>query len=238
MADSSKMAHNPNSTTLRAAITGALVGGVTAAIVSGSLKKVPESPPPTLESSLLKDNGHLDFQSSIDSLQIANEQLRERLAALEMQSGSRSRVPSNGFASMDDIESLEKKLTNSLNSIDSGDAAITKERLAETLATIRHEEAVAKEKEKQAKWSAALETRVEKYSEWLQLDTYQEEELRQALVSKDERNSEMLQLWESGAPHEEVGAVKRENETFFQENLQRFLTPNQLQTFQQRLRGK
>ena len=214
---------------LGAAIVGAVIGSLAFMLGMNSATDDNSQPLPPPSANQATDLSELT--TAIDSLRISNQLLRSRLLELENRPRAEVRTPANGFASMDDVASLERKLTESLSNTQGTQSVDFKEQVAESLTTIRHEEAVSKVRKGHQRSIENLEERVGKVSDWLELDSYQAGELRTSLIARDQGYSEVINLWESGADDEVIGLAKQTTSQAFWTQMEGVLSPEQYLTY-------
>ena len=66
---------------------------------------------------------------------------------------------------------------------------------------------------------------------WLGLTRDQSEQMRSALLSHFDREEEVLMRWEAGESPEVLGRLKDDHYSAFRDELSRFLTPGQVETY-------
>ncbi|HBF23233.1 MAG TPA: hypothetical protein DDW23_05380 [Planctomycetes bacterium] len=172
---------------------------------------------------------------ALDALREENQEFRGRLMALESKSLGPSRKPLGGGVSKAEFESLEQEVRT--NKASSPASPEFEEQVASALSSIRKNERIDKAREGQEKWSAQREERIERVSDWLELDSYQMEQYRTALERRDRWSEELIEMWESGVPDSELGEAKRENTRMHIDEVAVFFTPQQLETYSARIGG-
>ena len=183
----------------------------------------------------------------LSALEDENQRLAARVAALESQprSAEAARVPAGERAGSPELrDELERELASALETgatlrrVLEEDPGFLEERVAETLEKVRLDERVAKVQAYQDKRLAQLDADVERYTEKLELDTYQAEELRAALLAQHDREAALTLLWEQGTPDEVLGEQKQADGAAFSADLGAFLSEQQLETFWATSTGK
>ena len=104
-------------------------------------------------------------------------------------------------------------------------------KVADALSGIRKKEGIEKALKRQDKWSEQLEDRISKASDWLEMDSYQENQYRVALESQHRRNEELLQMWQDGTPRSELVPVKASNFGQHMDEMGAFLNAEQMATY-------
>ena len=174
------------------------------------------------------------LREQVNALQAQNAMLGKRLRAIETSApGGPSRRPVGEFASRDEVEELRRTLAQLTVKppAPSSTSPHFKEQVAETLSTIRHEEAVARVKEQQDARAARLEHDVAQLSEKLALSPYQSGEMRTALSAQYEREDELVRRWEEGEDPQALGLTKRTDRETFRQDVERFLSAEQAESF-------
>ncbi len=183
----------------------------------------------------------------LDDLSDENRELRERLAELEEPEATRAGTrttedPDAGtVVSRAELEDLRDQVRALRDSSDvflagadiAGEPGALKRRLKEqveaTIDEIRQREEVAHLRAENEEFLEHLDEILPEIQEWLELTSVQTEEMRSALVAKLERDAERLRLWEEGATEPEVDAMWQSSTRTFYDDLDRFLTPEQLE---------
>ena len=95
--------------------------------------------------------------------------------------------------------------------------------------------AIEKDKVQQyhEKRAARLDQRVARLSERLNLNPYQIAEMTTVLSGRDQREQDLIAMWQRGVDDEVLGQTKRSNAEQFETEIQRVLTPEQLETFRE-----
>ncbi|MEM7307039.1 MAG: hypothetical protein AAF682_10240 [Planctomycetota bacterium] len=182
----------------------------------------------------------VDFGARLDALVDENRALRKRLDALELRPAAApaaERTPVlTGLAKTEELDALRQELLQALEQRPALDAALLsepemKDQLAETLAEIRHEEAVEGVLRYQEKRLEALEETMGKVNGWLELTPAQSTSMRAALLAGYERGEEVTERWRAGDSDEVLGQLKADNRELLIEELSGFLSPTQLEAF-------
>jgi hypothetical protein len=182
-----------------------------------------------------EDRGSRDWEGAIESLRQENMELRGRLIALESKEPVSGRFPLGGAVSKAEFDSLEQEIRGfRLQPVDSPKF---EEKVASALTQIRQEEQIEAARRGQEKWSAQIDGRVDRVSEWLVMTDYQAEQYRVTLQSKDRRNQELVQMWEDGAEREQLGEIKSSNSRQHIDDVALFLNAEQLETYAARIGG-
>ncbi len=113
-----------------------------------------------------------------------------------------------------------------------------REQLGVALDEIRKTDLIDRAKVTQQKRIAALEPVLAKMQTRLGLSQPQVTQMRTALESKMERDADLTRRWEEGEDRESLGQVKTENRLAHQTELERILTPTQLELHRERRGGK
>jgi len=174
-----------------------------------------------------------ELSDRVRELGIENQELRERLAAVELQRASAPRAAVVEGVSQEDFEAFKQELLGRIAAAQSTrtDAQGLEIQVADALQSIRkHEtlEAIRKSQEKQAR---TLEDRLERLSRDLGLDNRQVSELRSIFTTQIERNQELTRLWEEGADSQALGEAKRSYAEEDRAAIERTLTPQQLEAY-------
>ncbi len=221
-----------NSQIILAVALSGLFGGLIANLILPV-----HAPPPLVESdsSTLENPTSSSLERALDSLRQENQEFRGRLMALENREPADRRSPLGGAVSKAEFDSLEQEVRGKQSlPVDSG---VFEEKVASALSEIRLNEQIEKAVKGQERWSEHLEERVSRVSDWLVLDSYQTEQYRVALQSKDRRNEELIQTWQDGTPRAELGGIKASNASQHIGELAVFFSPGQLETYAARVGG-
>ncbi len=219
-----------------------LLGGVALlAALSGRGAPGPERDPPALA----RAAPNAELRARLDALASENRDLRERLALLEARPAPDARAPATaGLATVEELEALRAELRAAVAARarpdeGAGDAApVFKERVAETLSEIRHEEAVAKVRSQQERRLERLDETMPKVEEWLGLSPYQSDRMRSALLVQYEREAELVRRWEAGEDPELLGERKVADREQHLAEVAAFLSAQQYETYAARVGGK
>ncbi|MCA8979535.1 MAG: hypothetical protein KDC14_05880 [Planctomycetes bacterium] len=106
-----------------------------------------------------------------------------------------------------------------------------REQVEEALAVIREEERVAREQEKEQKRIEQFELQLEKVSTALGLGTDQVNDLRTLYEAQRLAKLDLQRMWDEGFDRELVAQTKDDNAARFRTELERILTPAQLDEF-------
>jgi hypothetical protein len=225
-----------------AAVLGAASGGVTATLLV-------RSGPPDAESGGAAAPPRADAGAEalalVRELGEENRDLRDRVAMLELRQQPAQRDPAGDFVLEQDFLAFSDEVRAWMaGTAGSGEdrpqvpiAPELKSQVAAALQDIRKEEQVAKVRKNLDREAADIDQRVAKVSEWLELDTYQEDQVRVILADKARRDRELVQMWEDGVDDEVLGEAKRTNARELLASFQRILTPGQYETFEARFGG-
>jgi len=219
-----------------AAVLGAASGGVTAALLIGSSSPEGDS---GAAAAVPEVDAGAEALALVEELRKENRELRDRLAIVEVRQQPAQRDPAGDFVLEEDFLAFSDEVrewmsggSGAARSQPEGVVAPElKNQVADALQTLRKEEQVAKVKKTLDKEAANIEQRVTKMSEWLELDTYQQDDVRVILADKERRDRELVQMWEDGVDDEVLGETKRTNGQELFASLQRVLTPQQYETF-------
>jgi len=222
-------------------ILTAIVAGSVSALLTMGLISPPSPPLPAVNSGTAQTSEVPDktkIIAAIASLTASHEVIRDRLTALEIKPAQEARTPLKGFVSKDDLEHLERSLEDLLSSNGLSKESDIKTHVADSLNQIRHEEKVAKAWKNHENWSGRIDERVTWVSNWLELDDYQDGELRTAILNKDERNEDVIRILADGGHDEAIAIAKQGNEAQFVEDLEQFLSETQLETWRSKFNGE
>lgn len=232
---------------LAAAAIGALSAAVTTSLMSPGAPRESEqaSPAALVPEPSPEPSSVPELLDQIRGLRDANQELRQRLAALELRPAPETRSPAQDFVPREVFDAFKEEVEDWMvdrivAAADSPEQAATpefREQVAEALQSIRKNEAVVRVKKDQEHRAAELEERVTRVSEWLALDSFQTNEMRTILSEKDERDRLLIRMWEEGTDNEVLGDTKRANREEFQTALERVLAPQQLETFRSKYGG-
>lgn len=188
----------------------------------------------------------VDMQDTLASLVEENRALAARLAFVENQPLSQMRLPvdtdwvprSEFLALQDEFRAITKAISNpSAPNVDLAHPRF-RGQLETALGDIRKGEMVNRAKTSQEKRAAALEPALATMQTQLGLNQSQVSEMRTALESKMVRDADLTQRWEQGEDNQALGQLKRDNRTTHQAELQRILTPSQLEQLRAQRGGK
>ena len=175
----------------------------------------------------------------IEALAEENRALRRRVETLELRPALVPRAPVEGFVSEEAFEAFRKEFRASLAGRNgpSSEPEELKGQVADALIEIRREEAVSAVRDYQEKRAARLEEDLTRLSDWLALEAYQVDEMRALLLAQYEREEEQRRLWEAGIDRESLAETKRSDGERFRSDLERTLTPEQLEPFWTKISG-
>lgn len=187
------------------------------------------------------------LSTRLAALEAENLRLAGRLAALESQprAAEPARAPvelrapatEGGSAAAPEAKRIldaDEALRHALED----DAGFFEARVTQTLEKVRKDEQVAKVQAYHEKRLAQLDADVERFTEKLELDAYQAQQLRTALLAQYDRDTALTQLWDQGASDEVLGEQKQADGAAFTDDLGAFLSDQQLQTFWSTAHGK
>ena len=106
--------------------------------------------------------------------------------------------------------------------------------VAQALKKIRRDEAYRDAVAAHEKRTATLGQRVEIWSDWLELDDYQRDQLSGFMRVRDTREREYLDAWEKGASRETLDEMRRGYEREFIRSLRGAVTPAQAETLNEK----
>jgi len=157
-------------------------------------------------------------------------QLERRLAALELRPvpTARAVAATPETASRDSALTLEA----ATNSPAAASAPLLQEHVEHALERIREEERFAREQEKEQKRVELLENQLAKLETALGLGTDQVNDMRALYEEQRQAKLDMQAMWEDGFDRELVGQAKNDMATRYHAELERILSPQQLETFQ------
>lgn len=178
----------------------------------------------------------------VDELAAENRELHQRLEGLELRPPAAppsepvaldAREPLGGYVSLDAFEEFQTEVRAKLSKQPqvATESPEFKEQVASALVDVRKEENFEKVRKQQEARSARLDEDVEKVREWLDLEPYQADEMRQALLDQYEREDEVRRLWEEGEEGEVLGELKAAAGAAFRTDAEAILTPTQFETF-------
>jgi hypothetical protein len=219
-----------------AAVLGAASGGVTASLLVGSRASDTES---GAAAAIPRADAGVEALALVDELREENRDLSDRVAMLELRQQPAQRDPAGDFVLEQDFlafsDEVRAWMAGTAGSSEGRPqvpiAPELKSQVATVLQDIRKEEQVAKVRKNLDREAADIDQRVAKVSEWLELDTYQEDQVRVILADKQRRDRELVQMWEDGVDDEVMGEAKRTNAEELLASFQRILTPGQYETF-------
>lgn len=221
-------------TLIISAVIGGITGALTGSIVALSSQVAPAPVMADALSGILGSDGSAN-DGEFQQLRVENQELRNRVAALESRSLSDLRVPAVAGVTMEDLKALEERLSSSKAKMQGfpADNANLKQGVEQALSVIRLKERTAAKIKAAEKQDVRREERLGRLSSKLGLDKNQVGQMREILTRKDQLDRELTAIWESGEGRETVGELKRTNHEEYQGSLQRVLTPEQLQLFQE-----
>ena len=169
------------------------------------------------------------LEEALDSLREENQEFRGRLIALENRDPADKRAPLGGAVSKAEFRSLEDEVRRKESRPIASE--VFEEKVADALSGIRKKEGIEKALSRQDQWSENLEGRISEASDWLGMDSYQENQYRVALESQHRRNEELLQMWQDGTPRSELVPVKASNFSQHMDEMGAFLNAEQMATY-------
>lgn len=164
------------------------------------------------------------------------QELRERVADLENRP---RRVPIGETVSREDFEQLAEQVTRSgrVGAAGSPPSPEFKAQVSDALRTIQREDSIAKVRATQEQRAAQLEQRLQGLTETLSLSPRQTDAMRVILATRDQRETELIALWQAGADAQVLGETKQRNERELQGAVQQALSPAQWETFRSQRQG-
>ena len=194
--------------------------------VSEALSPVPGVQPTTADPALVQ----------LEALRNENQDLWERLVALEARQTSTTRTPVDPGVSAEEFEEFKKNVLVSLAQRGDPDAGPheMKSWVADALEAVREEEAVERRQRNEELTARKQEGRLMALRDKLGLSDYQVDEVRTAFVAQEERNQELVRVWREGTTDDAtLGETKRANADAHQADLERVLSPEQLATYRE-----
>ncbi|MCP5020416.1 MAG: hypothetical protein GY930_01460 [bacterium] len=186
------------------------------------------------------------LQDELHALAEANSALSNRIAFLENQPSNAVRIPAEtDWVPREEFLALQEELraaTKSMasNRMAAGDPThpMFRDQVENVLGEIRKDALVNRSTVQQDKRTANLEPTLAKMQSRLGLNQSQVTEMRTALESKIAMDAELTQRWRDGESNEVLGQVKRDNRATHQAELERILTPSQLEQHRTPRTGK
>ncbi len=179
----------------------------------------------------------------LQQLRDENQELRGRIAGLELRPLPEARAPVGDFVSRGEFEAFQEEmragLAQPLASSPSPSPPLPdlKVQVADALQEVRKEENIQRAKQAREKRAAMLEERLARIGEWLGLTDYQANEMRTILQARDRHERELIGMWEAGGDPEILGQMKRTYYGEYQTSVERLLTPEQLATYRKKNPG-
>ena len=212
----------------------AVVLGTLSAVVTSSM--LAQGPAPGREAAVpatpaaWSDSEHSD---RLRELEIENQELRERLAIVELRLASTSRVPIVEGVSKEELEAFEQDVWDRFAAEQNARAGTLdlEVRVADALQSIRKQEQLEAIRRFQEKQARGLEDRLARLTRDLGLDDHQVNELRSIFTTQMERNRELTRLWQESADSQSLGEAKRLYAEEDRAAIERTLTPEQLATY-------
>jgi hypothetical protein len=218
------------------AVAGAAVGGgLVGALATSALRPEPVQRGASVSAPVVPPAAASD--EGLAELRQAVERLTARIDALELAPASAPRLPAD-LVTRAELEALREQLAaegERAPFTPLPDDATLRESVEATLRAVEKERAVAKLEAGIEEARASLDTRVQKYGDWLELDSYQRDQLREVLLEKSERDAALLRQWAEGVDREVVSERKRENAEHFAARVEALLGPEQLQRYRERV---
>ncbi|MBI4880467.1 MAG: hypothetical protein HY812_12530 [Planctomycetes bacterium] len=208
--------------TILAALAAALGAGYAGALLVGSSGASEEA---------AAGAGDLQTLSArVNEMETLNKRLEDRIAVLEDQPvvEAPARVASDPPAEKTSEE--VKQLIESLKTPEAPLPENFRAEIGEVVQEIRDKEEQEREAEREKQRQERFEERLTRLAEELQLNPYQTEEMRKALTDAEKRFEALREEMEGvgrGEMREKMTALREETET----TLSRFLTPDQLQKY-------
>ena len=106
-----------------------------------------------------------------------------------------------------------------------------KEQLAQAVRDVQFQQTVEKYERSQEKERSSIDERVEKMTDFLDLDQGQADRVREELLEKSNRDMEVLRQWAEGVEGSVLGDTKRQNEQDHRAAMEGILRPDQLERF-------
>ena len=132
-----------------------------------------------------------EMRAQVRALQAANQELRERLATVELRPVADTRDPVEGFATQEELEALREEVREWMArsqtvATKTSELAATpefEEQVADALQSVRKQEAISYYRKSQERKAAELDKRVTRLTDWLELDGYQSDERRLSMTN-------------------------------------------------------
>ncbi|MEM9379257.1 MAG: hypothetical protein AAGB93_04835 [Planctomycetota bacterium] len=210
----------------------ALAGGAVSGTVVTLVQRPAPATAPTGADLVQRDAA--DLAAIARDLQAAVETLEARITALELAPTAAPRVAAGpaDAVTQADLDALREELSSQqLPTSASLGSPRMKEQLAEAVRDVQREQTVAKYESRQEEERSSIDERVEKMTEFLDLDANQSERMREELLEKSNRDMEVLRQWAEGVDGSVLGETKRQNDQDHRAAMEGILRPDQLERF-------
>ncbi len=209
--------------TILAALAAALGAGYAGALLAGS-GSAPEE--------VAAGAGGLESLSArLNELETLNQRLQDRIALLEQQPVVEAPARAVSDPPLEKTSEEVKQLIESLKTPEAPLPENFRQEIGEVVQEIKDKEEQERQAEREKQRQERFEERLTRLVEELQLNPYQTEEMRKALTDAEKK---LEALWDDregaasrGDMRDKMSALRQETETA----LSRFLTPDQLQKY-------
>lgn len=113
----------------------------------------------------------------------------------------------------------------------------TTEAVADAIEELETERRVEKAEARLNGDRESIDKRVSAWSDWLDLDSVQADQVRTAFLAQSERDEALLFSWAAGTNEEMIGEMKRSNAEIHRAEIEAILRPEQLTRFRERRGG-
>ncbi|MEM1449613.1 MAG: hypothetical protein AAF957_21280 [Planctomycetota bacterium] len=210
-----------------AALAGGTAGGVVVSLVQRPAGPAGDASP------IIERDG-ADLAAIARDLQRTVEALDARIAALELAPAEAPRVaaaPADAVTQAD-LDALREELSQQGGQVATAlSSPQAKEQLAQAVRDVQFQQTVEKYERSQEKERSSIDERVEKMTDFLDLDQGQADRVREELLEKSNRDMEVLRQWAEGVDGSVLGDTKRQNEQDHRAAMEGILRPDQLERF-------
>ena len=179
----------------------------------------------------------VDLLAHLEALAEGNQELRDRLSALELIPAAPARTPAAGYVTDEEFQAFREEVLAALDALAPGGAAKPAkldEQVADALGEIRRQEAYAQAYANHEKSTSSVDGRVQGWSRWLGLDDVQQGQLNDLINERDEREREYLHAWKEGADEAALEEMRSSMHRDHFQSVRQILTPDQAATMSQK----
>lgn len=163
-------------------------------------------------------------------LRVQLDRIEQRIAALELRPTSTARVVASSQEKPEDVETLP--LGAALTTSGAISEPVLQDQVAQALERIRERERFEREQAQEQERVEQLDRQLEKLQAALGLGHDQVNEMRTLYENQRQAKIDLQRMWEDGFDRELVAQSKNDSAARYRAELERILTPEQLESFE------